>query len=153
MTKENYVREVQHCQGSMYRVALTILRNDDDVRDALQEAALKAWEKRHTLREEAYFGTWMTRIVINVCHQMHRKRKREVLMDELPEAPQPFSGLTLRLVLETLPEQLRLPLVLKCVEGMSDEEVAGILHLTQSAVRSRIHRARVQLRKELGEHE
>jgi len=153
MTKENYVREVQRCQGSMYRVALTILRNDDDVRDALQEAALKAWEKRHTLREEAYFGTWMTRIVINVCHQMHRKRKREVLMDELPEAPQPFSGLTLRLVLETLPEQLRLPLVLKCVEGMSDEEVAGILHLTQSAVRSRIHRARVQLRKELGEHE
>lgn len=153
MTKENYVREVQRCQGSMYRVALTILRNDDDVRDALQEAALKAWEKRHTLREEAYFGTWMTRIVINVCHQMHRKRKREVLMDELPEASQPFSGLTLRLVLETLPEQLRLPLVLKCVEGMSDEEVAGILHLTQSAVRSRIHRARVQLRKELGEHE
>ncbi len=153
MTKENYVREVQRCQGSMYRVALTILRNDDDVRDALQEAALKAWEKRHTLREEAYFGTWMTRIVINVCHQMHRKRKWEVLMDELPEAPQPFSGLTLRLVLETLPEQLRLPLVLKCVEGMSDEEVAGILHLTQSAVRSRIHRARVQLRKELGEHE
>lgn len=153
MTKENYVREVQRCQGSMYRVALTILRNNDDVRDALQEAALKAWEKRHTLREEAYFGTWMTRIVINVCHQMHRKRKREVLMDELPEAPQPFSGLTLRLVLETLPEQLRLPLVLKRVEGMSDEEVAGILHLTQSAVRSRIHRARVQLRKELGEHE
>ena len=65
MTKERFVEQIEQLQGRLYRVALCMLKNDADVQDALQETVLKAWEKRHTLRNEAYFGTWITRIAIN----------------------------------------------------------------------------------------
>lgn len=152
VTKDMFVEQVEVCKGMMYRVALTILQNDADVQDALQEAALKAWSKRHTLREESYFITWMTRILINECYAIRRRQKRIVLMDELPQTAVTTEGVSLRLILETLPEKQRLPLVLKYAEGMDDTEIAAIMHLTIPAVRSRIRRARAQLRKELEEN-
>ena len=127
--------------------------NDADVQDALQETMLKAWEKRHTLRNEAYFGTWITRIAINTCKQMYRQNQRIVLMDELPETPATSDGITLKMLIESLPDKLRLPFVLYYSEGMDTAEVANALHLTGTAVRSRIHRAKKLLRKELVDHE
>ena len=114
---------------------------------------LKAWEKRHTLRNEAYFGTWITRIAINTCKQMYRQNQRIVLMDELPETPATSDGITLKMLIESLPDKLRLPFVLYYSEGMDTAEVANALHLTGTAVRSRIHRAKKLLRKELVDHE
>ena len=76
-----------------------------------------------------------------------------VLMEELPETPVTFHGITLKMLLETLPEKLRLPFVLQYSEGMDASEIAVALHLSQSAVRSRIHRAKLILRKELAYHE
>lgn len=153
MTKERFVEQIDALQGRLYRVALSILRNDADVQDALQETVLKAWEKQRTLREEAYFATWITRIAINVCKEMLRKTKRLVLMDELPETQTTSDGITLKMLMECLPEKLRLPFVLQYAEGMSTAEVAEAMHLSQTAVRSRIHRAKLILRKELAEHD
>ncbi len=153
MTKEWFVEQIEQLQGRLYRVALCMLRNDADVQDALQETVLKAWEKRHTLRNEAYFGTWVTRIAINTCKQMYRQNQRIVLMDELPETPTTSDGITLKMLIECLPDKLRLPFVLYYSEGMDTAEVAGALHLTATAVRSRIHRAKIILRKELVDHD
>lgn len=152
MDKERYVQEIEAHSSMMYRVALTILKNDDDVKDALQEAALKAWAKRDTLREETKFATWMTRILINECYTIRRKSRRLVLMEEMPPQPCHDGDITLRLLLETLPESLRLPLVLHCSEGMDEAEIAAALHLTKPTVRGRIHRARKMLRRELEDH-
>jgi len=63
-----FIAEIETCPNMMYRVAWSILQNEADVQDALQDAVLKAWEKRDKLREEKYFRTWMTRILINVCY-------------------------------------------------------------------------------------
>ncbi len=153
MTKEWFVEQIEQLQGRLYRVALCMLRNDADVQDALQETVLKAWEKQHTLRNEAYFGTWVTRIAINTCKQMYRQNQRIVLMDELPETPTTSDGITLKMLIECLPDKLRLPFVLYYSEGMDTAEVAGALHLTATAVRSRIHRAKIILRKELVDHD
>lgn len=150
--KESYVQEIEAHSSMMYRVALTILKNDDDVKDALQEAALKAWVKRDTLRDESKFATWMTRILINECYTIRRKSRRLVPMEELPPQPCRDGDITLRLLLEALPESLRLPLVLRCAEGMDEAEIAAVLHLTRPTVRGRIHRARKMLRKELEDH-
>lgn len=147
------MEQIEQLQGRLYRVALCMLRNDADVQDALQETVLKAWEKRHTLRNEAYFGTWVTRIAINTCKQMYRQNQRIVLMDELPETPTTSDGITLKMLIECLPDKLRLPFVLYYSEGMDTAEVAGALHLTATAVRSRIHRAKIILRKELVDHD
>ena len=153
MTKDRFVEQIEQLQGRLYRVALCMLKNDADVQDALQETVLKAWEKRHTLRNEAYFGTWITRIAINTCKQMYRQNQRIVLMDELPETPATSDGITLKMLIESLPDKLRLPFVLYYSEGMDTAEVANALHLTGTAVRSRIHRAKKLLRKELVDHE
>lgn len=147
------MEQIEQLQGRLYRVALCMLRNDADVQDALQETVLKAWEKRHTLRNEAYFGTWVTRIAINTCKQMYRQNQRIVLMDELPETPTTSDGITLKMLIECLPDKLRLPFVLYYSEGMDTAEVAGALHITATAVRSRIHRAKIMLRKELVDHD
>lgn len=153
MTKEWFVEQIEQLQGRLYRVALCMLRNDADVQDALQETVLKAWEKRHTLRNEAYFDTWVTRIAINTCKRMYRHNQQIVLMEELPERPTTSDGITLKMLIECLPDKLRLPFVLYYSEGMDTAEVAGALHLTETAVRSRIHRAKIMLRKELVEHD
>ena len=149
MDKDLFVQQVDRHSGMLYRVALSIVRNDEDCKDALQEAALKAWAKRHSLRDPGLFATWMTRIVINECHNILRKRKRVVVMEQLPETAAPEQDVHLLLVLDSLPEKHRLPLVLRYSEGMTEEEIAGALGLSAAAVRGRLYRARQQLKKEL----
>lgn len=149
MDKDFFVREMEAHSGLMYRVAYTILRNDDACRDAMQDAALKAWEKRHTLREQRYFRTWVTRILINTCYDTQKKRRRIVSLEEIAEPSTPPPNLELSLALQALPEKLRLPLVLCYSEGMSYQEAADALHLPVATLRGRIHRAKGELRKEL----
>jgi RNA polymerase sigma-70 factor (ECF subfamily) len=149
MDKELFVQEIEACSTMMYRVAYTILRNSDECRDALQEAALKAWEKRRSLLNEKFFTTWLTRILINECYTIRRKRRRIISLEEAPEQSSPPPDPTLALALQALPEKLRLPLVLRFAEGMDEAEIAKVLHLPNSTVRGRIYRAKKQLRKEL----
>jgi RNA polymerase sigma-70 factor (ECF subfamily) len=149
MEKDFFVQEIEARSAMMYRVAFTLLRNGDDCRDALQEAALKAWEKRGSLRDEKFFRTWLTRILINECHNIQRKRRRIISLEDAPEQSSPPPDPTLALALQALPEKLRLPLVLHFAEGMAETEIAKVLHLPNSTVRGRIHRAKKQLRKEL----
>ncbi|NLE68870.1 MAG: sigma-70 family RNA polymerase sigma factor [Clostridiales bacterium] len=149
MDKDLFVQQVDQHSGMMYRVALTILRNDEDCKDALQEAALKAWAKRHSLRDQGLFATWMTRIVINECHNILRKRKRVVVMEHLPERAAPEQDLSLYLTLDSLPDKYRLPLVLRYSEGMTEQQIAKTLGLSAAAVRGRLYRGRQRLKKEL----
>ena len=149
MDKERFVSEIEAHSGMLYRVAWSILRNDDDCKDAMQEAALKAWEKRNTLRETSYFRTWITKILINACYDTQRKRRRIVSLDSIPEIPISAPDPALAMALATLPEKLRLPLVLVFSEGMTYAEAAETLRLPIATVRGRIHRGKEQLRKEL----
>ena len=150
MERKFFIAEIETCSDMMYRVAWSILRNDADVQDALQDAALKTWEKRDKLRDEKFFRTWITRILINACYDTQRKRRRIVSMDEIPEstvsnAPDP----DLALALQALPEKLRLPLVLCYSEGMSYEEAADVLRIPITTLRGRLCRGKEELRKEL----
>ena len=150
MDRGSFIAEIEACSGTMYRVAWSILRNDADVQDALQDAALKAWEKRDRLRDEKYFRTWLTRILINVCYDTQRKHRKTVPLDEIPEqacasAPDP----ALAIALEAVPEKLRLPLVLCYSEGMSYEEAAEVLRIPVTTLRGRLRRGKNELRKEL----
>ena len=150
MDRGFYIAEIEACSDMMYRVAWSILRNDDDVQDALQEAALKAWEKRNRLKEERYFRTWITRILINVCYDAQRKHRRTVPLDVIPEetyasVPDP----ELAIALNAAPEKLRLPLVLCYSEGMTYEEAAGALRIPTATLQGRLRRGKEALRKEL----
>jgi len=150
LDKTTFVALIDQKSDMLYRIARTILRNDEDCKDALQEAVLKAWENRDKLREMTYAGTWLTRILINECHAVGRKRRKYVLRADVaaqggaaPEDP------ALRKALETLPEKLRLPLILHYLEGYSYRDISSILHIPRTTVRSRLSRARKALQTEL----
>ena len=69
----------------MYRVAISMLHNEEDAADAIQETVLKCWQKIGQLKSEEYFGTWLTRILINQCKNILKERKKVVPLEEFPE--------------------------------------------------------------------
>ena len=75
MTKSAFIKEVHDAEAMLYHVAKSILKNDADCCDAVQETLLKAYEKLDTLKKEKFFRTWITRILINECNGIIRKRK------------------------------------------------------------------------------
>ncbi len=150
LDKPTFVALVDAKSDALYRIARTILRNDEDCKDALQETVLKAWANRYQVREDALIGTWMTRILINECRAICRKRKKYVLSAEIaPQAVTAPADPALRQALEALPEKLRLPLILHYLEGYSYEDVASILRIPRTTVRSRLSRARLWLQTEM----
>lgn len=149
MDKDFFLQELEAQSGMLYRVAFTILRNDHACEDALQDTALKAWEKRNSLREPRYFRTWITRICINACRDIQRQGGRILSLEDISEPSVSPPDLALSLALATLPDKLRLPLVLCYSEGMTYAEIATALRLPVATVRGRIHRAKRELRKEL----
>ena len=153
MDKELFLRELEKQSGMLYRVAFTILRDDHACEDALQETALKAWEKRHTLRQVQYFRTWVTRICINASRDIQRQNRRILPLEDMAAPAVPPPDPALDLALAALPDKLRLPLVLNVCEGMTYAEIASALRLPESTVRGRIHRAKAVLRKELAEYD
>lgn len=149
MDKNFFVQEIDKASGMLYRVSYAILQNNEDCKDAMQEAALKAWEKRGSLRDPKHFTTWLTRILINESRNIQRKRRGVVSLEEVPEPATDPPDLSLDLLLQQMPARLRLPLMLKYSEGLSYEQIAKTLRLPLSTVRGRIYRAKQQLRKEL----
>ena len=146
MEEERFVSEVRAMERTLYRVARGYLRTWDECADAVQEALCKAWDKRKRV-DESYFQPWLTRIVINECHNIGRRKKRLIPVAEPEREPAPEPALPeLADALEALPEKLRLPLTLHYLEGFSVEEIARILRIPAGTVKSRLHQARSQLR-------
>jgi RNA polymerase sigma-70 factor (ECF subfamily) len=137
-----------------YRVALRMLGDESDAEDATQDAFVQAWRNLDRFRADAAFSTWMYRIVTNRCLNMLRARRRTEPLPEDREAPasRPDRIAEGRWQVEQLqraigrltPEQ-RAPLVLRELQGCSYEEIAEVLGLSISAVKSRLHRARLEL--------
>ena len=121
MDKEAFSRQVTAMQTSLYRVAASYLRGEADRLDAVSEAIARAWEKRGTLRDERYFKTWMTRILIRECIAITRCQKRAVPVETLPEQISDDAAYDrvnlLRWGLEQLPQRQRTMIVLHYMEG------------------------------------
>ena len=154
MDKDSFAWQVTDLQGSLYRVAASYLRGESDRLDAVSEAITRAWEKRHTLRDEGLFRTWITRILIRECVNIQRRQKRSVPVDVLPEVesePEDERIAALREALAQLPQRQRTMTVLHYMEGYDVREVARIMGTTKSAVCAGLSRARARLRASMGE--
>jgi RNA polymerase sigma-70 factor (ECF subfamily) len=129
-----------------------LLDDERDVEEAAQDVFVQAWRSLSRYRGEAAFFTWLYRIAINEA--LMRKRRKQVPLAELDEtaatAPEPEAdeGWLLARV-RALPDELRLPLVLRDLEGLSNQEVADVLDVSLAATKSRLHRARMRIRAEL----
>jgi RNA polymerase sigma-70 factor, ECF subfamily len=158
----------------LLRISQTVTRNREDSEDAVQEALLKAFRNLADFREDSQFSTWLIRITVNESLMKLRKQRghEEVSLDEdfqadgdvLPldvpdRGPSPEQlcwASELRVILVRTVEELR-PLlrtvfVLRDVEGLSIEQTALALNLSQSAVKARLWRVRLHLRERLNKY-
>lgn len=151
MKKEELGKLIIASEDSMYRVAKTLLYSDADCADAIQEAIVKAFTNLHTLRQDSYAKTWLTRIVINECYAIMRRQKRMVSLEDYTceEGVWQEDYSSLYEAVAALPQESRLCVALYYLEGYSVKETAKLLDTTESAVKNRLLRARAKLRDEL----
>lgn len=143
---------IQRHMQSMYKTAWAMLGNDADVADVIQETILTCYEKLGHLKTDAYFYTWMIRVLINKCNDLLRKRSRLQLTEEPMEIPvmdDAFENAEWKEVLMALDEKYRVVVLLYYIEGLSTVDISKVLGLSESAVRSRLSRARKRLEQEL----
>ncbi len=133
-------------------MAKTLLGNDADCADAIQESIVKAFTKLHTLRQDSYAKTWLIKILINECYALMRREKRLVSLEEYHEtAKEPEDYSDLYEAVRQLPTDIRICIILYYLEGYSVKETAKMLGITESAVKNRLARARNRMRRELGQ--
>ncbi len=139
------------------RVRSVVRRLLDDPRDAeeaTQDVFVQAWRSAAKFRGEAAVSTWLYRIAVNEALMRTRSRRpATVELDESIASADPAENVQLRTFLlaslRELPHDYRVPLVLRDLEGLSNAEVAEVLGLSVSGAKSRIHRARMQIRAAL----
>lgn len=167
-SQEAFGTLVRRYQERLYHTLAVTLGSADDARDVAQEAFILAFQKLHTFREQSAFYSWLYRIALNTAaSQKRRKTRATVSLDGVREASgeepvdrhvEQSPGYALesnerqqqvRAALAGLTEEYRAALVLKEIEGLKYEEIAERLDCPVGTVRSRIHRARLELRDKL----
>lgn len=157
---EAFIVLMEKNKETMKRVAFSYFRNPEDVADILQDTILDAFEKISTLRKAEYFKTWLVRILINNCNEVYRKNKRQMNLENSVkeyEAAELQGGLITAFgseleffdLLNMLPEDSRTIFQLYYGEQFTTAEIAQMLNMKESTVKSRIHRGKEQLRKEV----
>jgi RNA polymerase sigma-70 factor, ECF subfamily len=158
---------VRRYNQRLYRLARSILKDDNDAEDAVQQAYVKAFAGIADFRKESRLGTWLSRIVINVALDSLRRRRPTteltdaqtdtesttqsgaVSLDPERSLAQREIQLLVEQAIDALPEGFRTVLVARVVEGMSIEETADLLGLRPETVKTRLHRARTMVKEAL----
>jgi RNA polymerase sigma-70 factor (ECF subfamily) len=150
---------VRKHQDRIYNLCRYMLRDPQNAQDAAQDVFLKAYRALKDFRPDSSLYTWIYRIAVTTCIDYIRKSRRELfssehLTEDLPSdeySPHQLYesgeiGDSIQQSLQKLPEKLRAAIVLREIEGFSYEEIAEVLHTSAGTVKSRISRARKQLR-------
>ena len=170
--REAFREITQRCNQRLYRVVRGVIRDEAEAEDVMQEAYLLAYRKIDGFRGQASLATWITRIALNVAYGRLRRRHETVDIDDVEpmagmDNVMPFPGAMtsnedpfrmaenaqlrrwLEDAIDALPEGFRLVYLMRDVEGCSVEETASALELREETVKTRLHRARRQLRAAL----
>jgi len=174
--RAEFVRLVETYSGSIYRLVYRILENQQDAEDALQEAFIKAFRSltghsRSSFDGRSSLATWLYRIATNEALMILRRHKRPVFSIDTPdgnedEEQEPLQIVdwccvpeielmsaearsTLEAAIQRLPKSLGVVFLLREIEGLSTQETAEVLSMTETAVKTRLSRARLKLREML----
>lgn len=155
---------VSRYQGRLYNAIIRLVDNPDDAADVVQDAFLNAYQSLHSFKGDAEFFTWLYRIAFNTAISLKRKKRATVSLESSgpqggidPDDPSEYvkPGVALQRTEEEaqlqdamnrLSHEHREVLVLKDIEGMKYEAIAEILCVPIGTIRSRLHRARLELR-------
>lgn len=170
--QEELTKMVQQYSDSLYRVALRMLENPAEAEDVLQETFIKALKSLDSFEGRSSISTWLYRIAVNEALMVIRKRKPEVSIVQEDENDEEVSGILVSQIVDwcclpesefmsketreildqaihQLPEKLRTVFILRDIEGLSINETAQALGLTETNVKTRLLRARMRLREDI----
>lgn len=153
MDKDEFIEFMMEAEADMFHIAFSILRRGQDCSDAVQEAVMKAYTKRDTLRNPVYFKTWVMRILINECYSLLRRQKKVIPIEEqVLDTQVNFKDyvreeyLDLYRAIDSLKEKDRICVLLYYIEDYPVRQIAEILEMPEGTVKSRLRRARMQLK-------
>ena len=150
MDIQTFENEVLKIERLLYHVSWSLLSNQEDCADAVQEALARAWEKRHTLQSRKAFRNWLVQILRNVCNDALRRRSKqrfapleEDALQSLTSEPDGYSTIEM---LQGLSPEHRLVVVLHYLEGYKIRDIAQMLGVPQGTIKTRLMKARIYLR-------
>ena len=167
--KAEFARLMDAYSAPIYRLALKMLADPQDAEDVLQTTFLKAFQHIGEFEGRSSLSTWLYRIAANEALMLLRRKRPELPLDEEPEEAQPprplqfadwghlperelLSGEAKKQserAIQNLPEKLRIVFLLRDMQGLSIKETSAALNLSETAVKTRLLRARLNLREQL----
>ena len=152
MTRETFSNLILDSEPTLYRVAMSMLRNEKDCEDAVQTAVLTAFEKLGTLKHEEYFKTWLVRILINVCNKQLKSAAKTIELHDTDITSDSAEASTeIRMAIESLPVKIRQVVVLYYIEQFTVKEIKQILKIPEGTVKSRLSKGRKLMKNYLTE--
>lgn len=148
MNREEFTKSILSCEETLYRISMSMLKNEKDCEDAVQTAILTAYEKLSTLKNEEYFKTWLVRILINICNKQLKLRSKTVVTENYNQIGEPEEDLELRMLVESLPIKIRQVVVLYYIEQFTTKEISEVLKIPKGTVLSRLSKGRELLKLE-----
>lgn len=145
--KQDISEAVTKYSDMLYRICIVILCNEQDVQDAIQDTFCRYLERKPDFHDEEHRKAWLIRVATNICRDMIRFRLRHprISIDEIADTlAAPEKKETLKELLE-LPVRQKTVIYLHYVEGYCIKEIAGILRITEGAVKMRLKRGREQM--------
>ena len=142
---------IENNKIKMYKTAKSILNNEDDICDAIQETLISAYKNINKLKENKFFSTWIIRILINKCYDIiSQKTKLGTVIDisevqDVKTFDKYDSDSIVSKVLNQIDEDLKVVTVLFYYDGFSVKEISKIVNIPEGTVKSRLSRAREKL--------
>lgn len=151
-TREEFAAAVTEHSRRMYRAARAVLGSDADAEDAVSQAVLQAWQSLDRLRDKSAVRPWLVKIAVNCAYAQRRKLGKVVYLEDLPQEPAAqdpprYDGLWE--AVSALPRSRRVVVTLFYYEDMPVEQIARCLGVPKGTVKSRLSRARKQLKEML----
>ncbi len=155
-TREEFAGAVTEHGRRMFRAARAVLDSDADAEDAVSQAVLQAWQSLDGLKNREAVRPWLVKIAVNCAYAQRRRQGRVVYLDDLPQEPAARETICHDGLWEAvcaLPPDRRAAVVLFYYEDMSVEQIAKCLGVPKGTVKSRLSRARKQLKEMLCDEE
>ena len=153
-SREGFTAAVTQLKGLLFTVSYSILHDRERCADAVQNAILRAWRRRNTLRDSANCKAWLVRIAINDSKRLLRADESLPLSEDVPAASKDESvRIDVMNAVMRLDERYRVPVALYYFEDLSVNEIAKVLHKPKGTVVSLLSRARNLLREELNTYD
>ena len=153
MDREEFLQLTLEAESTLFHISFSILHDEQDCADAVQEGILKAYMQRNNLREIKYFKTWLVRIVINECYGiLRRNRKLQRFEENIVENKSYFGNyikeeyLDLYQAISRLEKKEKICILLFYMEDYSVAEIADVLRIPVGTVKSRLNRGRKKLK-------